>query len=232
MKQSMILLHGLFGGLSNWSAVITHFEKRFDILVPMLPLHEKHTEKVIEYLTNFLELMIHKAKLDHVILIGNSLGGHVAIRYTHRNPNKVTRLILTGSSGLYENTQLGSFLKRGDYQYIRERVEATFYNSAITTNQMVEEVLLVTTHPSKCLSSIKIAKAAKLDNVLPLLPEISIPVLLVWGTEDQVTPPRVAYQFRDNFPNAKLVLLSECGHVPMMEKPEAFNNAVEEFLLV
>jgi len=88
----------------------------------------------------------------------------------------------------------------------------------------------VTTNPSKCLSTIRIAKATKLDNVLTRLPEIPVHVLLIWGDNDQVTPPDVAYQFRDNLPNAKLIMLAECGHVPMMEKPEAFNKALEEFL--
>ena len=226
----MILLHGLFGGLSNWSTVIDHFENRFDIIVPDLPLHEKHKGDTLEYLVDFLESVIIKANFKNVILVGNSLGGHIAIRYTHRHPDMVSRLILTGSSGLYENTQVGSFLKRGDHDYIRERVEATFYDKAVATDELVAEVLQVTTDPFKCLSTIRTAKATKLDNVLTRLPAIPVPVLLVWGDEDQITPPYVAYQFRDNLPNAELVMLSKCGHVPMMEKPGEFNYALEEFL--
>jgi pimeloyl-ACP methyl ester carboxylesterase len=230
MKQSMILLHGLFGGLSNWNAVATHFETRFDVHIPELPLYVKYKADTVEYLIDFLETMISSAKLENVILVGNSLGGHVAIRYTHRYPGKVAKLILTGSSGLYENAQVGSFLKRGSYAYIRDRVAATFFDPAIATDQLVEEVLQVTTNPLKCLSVIKAAKSAQRDYVLECLPEISTPVLLIWGNDDQITPVMVANQFRDNLPNSRLLMLSECGHAPMMEKPEAFNQALDEFL--
>ncbi len=230
MKQSMILLHGLFGGLSNWTEVIRHFEKRFDIRVPQLPLFEKHTSDTLNFLVDFLENTITSAGLENVILVGNSLGGHLAIRYTHRHPRSVGSLILTGSSGLYENTQVGSFLKRGNYDYIRDKVAATFYDPAVATDQLVQEVLQVTTNPAKCMSIIKVAKSTQRDSVLDCLPEIQTPVLLVWGNDDTITPPAVADQFLDNLPNSRLVLLPDCGHAPMMERPEAFNEALESFL--
>lgn len=230
MKQSMILLHGLFGGLSNWAAVIKHFETRFNVYVPELPLYEKHKTDTVEYLVNFLDTMITSAKLENVILVGNSLGGHIAIRYTHLHPDKVDKLILTGSSGLYENTQVGSYLKRGNYAYIKERVAATFYDAAIATDELVAEVMQVTTSPYKCLCIIKAAKATQRDQVLTRLPDIKTPVLLVWGNEDQITPRAVAQQFRDSLPYATLIILPNCGHAPMMERPTDFNKALQEFL--
>jgi len=230
MKQSMILLHGLFGGLSNWAGVIKYFEGRYDIYVPELPLYEKHEGDTVRYLVDFLTAMIDGAKLTKVILVGNSLGGHIAIHYTHRYPDKVVKLVLTGSSGLYENTQVGSYLKRGNYGYIRERVAATFYDPTVATDDLVAEVLEVTTNAYKCLSIIKCAKSTQRDKVLTLLTEISTPVLLIWGENDHITPPAVARQFRENLPDAALVLLPECGHAPMMEKPAAFNAALQEFI--
>lgn len=226
----MILLHGLFGGLSNWTALIKHFEHRFDIHVPELPLYEKYEVDTVEYLVDFLGSVITDAKLENVILVGNSLGGHIAIRYAHRYPSKVTKLILTGSSGLYENTQFGSFLKRSNFNYIRERVAATFYDPAVATVELVAEVMATTTNLAKCFSIIKAAKSTKKDNVLMILPEIKTPVLLIWGNDDQITPPGVAWQFKDNLPYSTLIMLTECGHVPMMERPEEFNKALEEFI--
>ncbi|GAA4325820.1 alpha/beta hydrolase [Mucilaginibacter gynuensis] len=230
MKQSMILLHGLFGGLSNWTEVVRYFDDRFDIYVPELPLYEKHKGDTVEYLVNFLALMINAAKLESVILVGNSLGGHIAIRYTHRFPNKVAKLVLTGSSGLYENTQVGSYLKRGNYSYIKERVAATFYDPAMATDELIAEVMQVTTDAYKCLCIIKAAKATQRDQVLTRLPDIQVPALLIWGNDDRITPPAVAEQFRDNLPNAILVMFQNCGHAPMMEKTDAFNSALEKFI--
>ncbi|WP_345211759.1 alpha/beta hydrolase [Mucilaginibacter gynuensis] len=226
----MILLHGLFGGLSNWTEVVRYFDDRFDIYVPELPLYEKHKGDTVEYLVNFLALMINAAKLESVILVGNSLGGHIAIRYTHRFPNKVAKLVLTGSSGLYENTQVGSYLKRGNYSYIKERVAATFYDPAMATDELIAEVMQVTTDAYKCLCIIKAAKATQRDQVLTRLPDIQVPALLIWGNDDRITPPAVAEQFRDNLPNAILVMFQNCGHAPMMEKTDAFNSALEKFI--
>jgi pimeloyl-ACP methyl ester carboxylesterase len=230
MKQSMILLHGLFGGLSNWNGVIKHFESRFDMHVPVLPLYEKHKGDTLEYLIRYLESEISLKKLGNVILVGNSLGGHIAIHYAHCHPDNVAKLVLTGSSGLYENTQMGSYLKRGNYAYIKERVAATFFDPAFATDELVAEVLQTTTNAYKCLSIIKAAKSTQRDHVLARLPEIETPALLIWGSDDNITPPAVARQFAKNLPNSKLVMLKECGHAPMMERPEAFNEALEEFL--
>ena len=224
----MILLHGLFGGLSNWTGVIRHFKDQYDILVPELPLYEKHKGDTVEYLVSFLKTLTDP--LENVILVGNSLGGHIAIRYTHLYPEKVAKLVLTGSSGLYENAQVGSFLKRSNETYIRERVAATFYDPAMASDELVAEVMQVTTNTAKCLSIIRAAKATQRDQVLHLLPEIKTSVLLIWGREDQITPPAVAYQFRDMLPRAQLLMFDNCGHAPMMERPVEFNKALADFI--
>lgn len=229
MKQSMILLHGLFGGLSNWTGVVKHFEDRFDIYIPELSIYE-NSKNSLEHLLNFLETMIAGAGLKNVILVGNSLGGHIAILYTHRHPYNVAKLVLTGSSGLYENNQVGSYLKRGNYAYIKERVAATFYDPVVATDELVAEVLQITTDPFKCLCAVRTAKAAQRDNVLTRLPEISTPVLLIWGEDDQITPSAVANEFNSYLPNSKLIMLPECGHAPMMEKPDEFNEILNSFI--
>ncbi|AYL99538.1 alpha/beta fold hydrolase [Mucilaginibacter celer] len=228
----MILLHGLFGSLSNWNGVIRYFENRFNIIVPQLPLYEKYKGDTLEYLMEFLDNLITSGNLQNPILIGNSLGGHLAIRYAHRYPQKVSKLVLTGSSGLYENTQFGSFLKRGNRKYIHERVAYTFYDPAIATDELVDEVMRVTTDNYKCLCAIKAAKSAQRDNVAARLPEISTPVLLIWGNDDRITPPEVAVEFKSLLPKSQLIMLNQCGHAPMMEKPDEFNKGLEPFITV
>jgi pimeloyl-ACP methyl ester carboxylesterase len=230
MKQSMILLHGLFGGLSNWEGVVTHFQPQYDIHIPSLPIYDAHAGDQLGYLVDFLDRYIRDAGLRNVILVGNSLGGHVAILYTHRHPEKVARLILTGSSGLYENTSMGSYPKRGNYAYIKERVAYTFYDPAVATDALVAEVFQTTTDARRCYCIVRMAKSANRNYVAAILPEIPTRTLLIWGTEDKITPPEVAREFRHHLPHATLVMINKCGHAPMMEQPAEFNKILASFL--
>ena len=230
MKQGMILLHGLFGALSNWGDMITHFEAKYDIHVPLLPIYEDRKGDGLENLVKFLEEYIESAILENVILVGNSLGGHVAIIYAHQHPEKVDKLILTGSSGLYENTSVGGYVKRGNLPYIRERVAYTFYDPAIATDVLVTEVFQITTDNKKCFAILKMAKSAQRNYVADILPQIQIRSLLIWGENDKITPVDVAMEFKRLIPQSDLFLLERCGHAPMMERPKEFNKLVELFL--
>jgi pimeloyl-ACP methyl ester carboxylesterase len=126
---------------------------------------------------------------------------------------------------------MGSYPKRSDHAYIRERVAYTFYDPAIATDTLVDEVFRITTDARKCLSIVRMAKSAQRHYVADLLPEIPTPVLLIWGEEDRITPPAVAREFESLLPNARLIMLPQCGHAPMMEKPAAFNAVLEQYLL-
>jgi pimeloyl-ACP methyl ester carboxylesterase len=230
MKQSMVLLHGLFGGLSNWHGVIAHFQPNYELHIPELPIFERHSGDPLAHLTDYLEFYIHKNSLTNVILVGNSLGGHVAILYTHRHPENVNRLVLTGSSGLYENTSMGGYPRRSSYEYIRERVAYTFYDPAVATGSLVDEVFNITTDAGKCMSIVRTAKSAQRHYVAGLLPAIHTPTLLIWGEDDKITPPHVAKEFEHHLPNASLVMLKHCGHAPMMERAAEFNRVMEGWL--
>jgi pimeloyl-ACP methyl ester carboxylesterase len=230
MKQGMILLHGLFGQLSNWDSVAAYFQSTYDVHIPALPVYDRHDGDQLNYLTDHLESYLLDHRLADVILVGNSLGGHLAILYAHRHPKNVGRLVLTGSSGLYENNSMGGYPRRNSYDYIRERVAYTFYDPAVATNLLVDEVFRITTDPAKCLSIVRLAKSAQRNYVADLLPAITADALLIWGKDDKITPPHVAREFKSLLPRANLVMLSQCGHVPMMEKPEEFNSILEKFL--
>lgn len=227
----MLLLHGLFGALSNWDAVIRRFSQNYRIIIPMLPVYEMSARKAgLENLNDFLEKFVTEMELKDMIVMGNSLGGHIGLMYTLANPKKVRRLVLTGSSGLFENTMGGSFPKRGSYEYIKERVEYTFYDPATIGKEYIDEVFEITTSIPKCMSIVGIAKSAQRNNMAEELHKIRVPTLLVWGLNDTITPPMVAYEFERLIPHARLRFVDRCCHAPMMENPERFNQLLEEFL--
>ena len=227
----LLLLHGLFGALSNWESVVNKFSKTHRVLIPLFPIYNMPiNEARLEGLVRFLEGFISFKQLDNITLMGNSLGGHIALIYTLANKGKVERLILTGSSGLFENSMGGSFPKRGSYDYIKERVEYTFYHPKTATKEYVDEVFETTKSIPKCMRIVAIAKSAQRHNMAQDIPNIKVPTLLVWGLNDTITPPMVAHEFNRLIPNSELRFIDQCCHAPMMEHPEKFNIILEEFL--
>lgn len=230
--QVLFLLHGLFGALSNWEGVVGKFSKNYRVVIPMLPIYEMPIREAgLDGLRKFAEDFVFMKQLDNMIIMGNSLGGHIAMMYTLKNATKVTKLVLTGSSGLFEDSMGGSYPKRGNYQYIKERVSYTFYDPNVATKELIDEVFEITRSIPKCLRIVAIAKSAQRNNMAEDLPNIRIPTLLVWGLNDTITPAMVGHEFNRLIPNSKLKFIDKCCHAPMMEHPETFNEIVEDFLL-
>jgi len=201
------------------------------VLIPMLPIYEMPIREAgLEGLRKFVEDFVAYLRLEDMTLIGNSLGGHVALMYTLHNGQQVKKLILTGSSGLFEDSMGGSYPKRGNYDYIRERVSYTFYDREVATKELIDEIFDITNSIPKCLRIVAIAKSAQRNNLAEDLPNIKVPTLLVWGLNDTITPPLVAHEFNRLIPNSVLRFIDKCCHAPMMEHPEKFNELVEEFL--
>jgi len=229
--EVLLLLHGLFGALSNWKEVVSEFSKEYRVVIPMMPIYDLPLKNTgIESLTDFIEDFVRFKGLQDLTLLGNSLGGHIALNYTLRNQNNVRRLVLTGSSGLFENTMGGSYPKRGSFDYIKERVEYTFYDPKTATECLVLEVFDITKSIPKCMKIVAIAKSAQRHNMAKDIPAIKVPTLLVWGLNDTITPPLVAYEFDDRIPNTELRFIDKCGHAPMMEHPQKFNVILKNFL--
>ena len=229
--QVLMLLHGLFGALSNWEGVVNLFSQNFRVVIPMLPIYEMPIKEAgLEGLQKFVEDFVATKNLDNMIIMGNSLGGHIALLYALHNSAKVNKLILTGSSGLFENTMGGSYPRRGSYDYVREKVAYTFYDPEVASKELVDEVFETTKSIPKCMRIVAIAKSAQRNNLANDLHQIVVPTLLVWGLNDTITPPMVAYEFNRLIPNSELHFIDKCCHAPMMEHPEKFNEIVEEFL--
>ncbi len=229
--EVLLLVHGLFGALSNWEHVVAAFSKQYRVIIPMLPIYEMavrqaNLEGLLAYLTAFIQLK----GLEKFTLIGNSLGGHVALLYTRNSPEHVQKLVLTGSSGLFENTMGGSFPRRSNYDYVAERVGYTFFDPKTVPKAYVDEVFAVTSNMAKAIRVVAIAKSAQRNNLAHELPSIQTSTLLIWGLNDTITPPLVAHEFHALLPNSKLRFIDKCCHAPMMEHPQTFNALLAAFL--
>lgn len=230
-SQNLLLLHGLFGALSNFNGILQHFGKSYNVVVPILPIFELPLRKLsVSGLVDYVAKFVEKKNFKSVHVLGNSLGGHISLLYALAHPDKIASITLTGSSGLFESAMGSTFPKRGDYDFIKRKTEATFYDPSVATKALVDEVFDTVNDRNKAIRVIATAKSAIRHNLRDKLWQIQVPTLLIWGKEDNVTPAFVGEEFHKLIEDSRLVLLEKCGHAPMMEHPEIFNSHLEAFL--
>ena len=229
----IVILHGLMGGLGNFESFISHFPQvGYKVIMPELPIYTTSIlDTNVKFFANYINKFINLLGLKHVILVGNSLGGHVALLHSKLFPKVTKALVLTGSSGLYENSMGDTYPKRGDYEFIKKKTQNVFYSPKIATKEIVDEVFESVNNRNKVIKILAMAKSAIRHNMSKDLPKICVPVALVWGKNDSVTPPRVAEEFHQLLPDSSLFWIDKCGHAPMMEHPKKFNNIVENWFI-
>lgn len=232
--QAMVLLHGLMGGLSNFTGMVKFFsEKGYEVFVPELPIYDlpvlnTNLTSIAKFVAKFIDEEIKRP----VIIVGNSMGGHVGLILTASRPDLVKNLVLTGSSGLYERTFGDSFPRKSDKVYLRKKIEEVFFDPKIATDELLEEVFALVNDRMKGIKTVMLARSAIKHNMLNDLPKIKCPVCIIWGMQDNVTPPEVAVDMHKFIPNSDLFWIDECGHAAMMEKPDEFNNILYDWLKI
>ena len=230
--QPIIVLHGLLGELSNFDGVFNYFsENGYKVIIPELPIYKLPILKTnVKNLSKFLkEFMVFK-KIDKAILLGNSLGGHIALYFTKLNLKNVAGIVLAGSSGLYEKSMGDTYPKRGNYEYIKLKTQEVFYRPEVATKKVVDEIFEAVNDRNKVIRTLAIAKSAIRHNMAKDLPAMNTPACIIWGKNDSVTPPEVAEDFEKLLPDADLYWIDKCGHAPMMEHPDKFNEILENWL--
>jgi len=230
--KPIIVLHGLMGGLSNFDGVTKYFSsKGYKVIIPELPIYSMSLLKTnVKSFANYLKDFIEYKGLDEVILLGNSLGGHIGLYHTKLYPSKIKALIITGSSGLYESAMGGGYTKRSDYEVMKKKAQEVFYDPEVATKEIVDEVYETVNDRNKLIKTLAIAKSAIRHNMAKDLPNMTTPVCIIWGKNDNVTPPEVAEEFHELLPDSELHWIDKCGHAAMMEHPEEFNKILIQWL--
>ena len=228
----LILLHGLMGGLSNFDKTVKFFSERgFKVFVPVLPIYDlpglnTNLTTIAKYVAKFIE----SKTTEPVTIVGNSMGGHVGLILTLARPELVKNLVLTGSSGLYERTFGDSFPRKSDKEYIKKKTQEVFFDPDIATEELVDEVFALVNDRMRGIKTVMLARSAIKHNMLNDLPKITAPVCLIWGKQDNVTPPEVAIDMNKFLPKSSLYWIENCGHAAMMEKPDEFNQILYDWL--
>jgi len=228
----MIFLHGLMGNLSNFQHQVDYFSTRgYEVVVPLLPLYSMPLATTsVSSLTKFVKKFIDHKGYSKVILVGNSLGGHIALLFQKLFPSYLKSIVLSGSSGLYEAAMGNSYPRRGDRDYIAERVRDVFHIKEVATEELIDQVFGTVNDRMKAIKTLAISKSAIRHNMAEDITSFHLPVCLIWGRQDAVTPPEVADKFHELLPNSDLFWIDHCGHAAMMEQPQEFNIIVDEWL--
>jgi len=229
--KPIILLHGLMGGVENFGEMVDFISEEYKVYGLDLKLFEGSILKVsVKSLSDYLYDFMNHLGLSSAILLGNSMGGHIALIFSKEHPEMVDGMILTGSSGLYESAMGDSFPRRGDKDYIRTKTEEVFYNPEVATDELVDRVFEIANNRVSILRLLGYAKSAIRHNMANDIPNFKMPVCLIWGEHDKVTPPNVAKEFHELLPNSDLYWIPLCGHAAMWEHPEEFSKIVLKFL--
>jgi len=229
--QPIILLHGLMGGVENFGEMVDFISAEYKVYGLDLKLFEGSILKVsVKSLSDYLYEFMNHLGLSSAVLLGNSMGGHIALIFSKEHPEMVDSMILTGSSGLYESAMGDSFPRRGDKGYIRTKTEEVFYDPAVATDELVDRVFEIANNRISILKLLGYAKSAIRHNMAEDIPNFIMPVCLIWGEHDKVTPPKVADEFHSLLPNSELHWMPLCGHAAMWEHPEEFSRIVLKFL--
>src|SRR3984893_9592406 len=229
--EPVVFLHVLMSNMYHCEPTLEALDRVCRAIALSLPileadLPETSIEEVGRYVVRFLDAL----DIPKAVIGGNSLGGHVALEMSVSLRERVSGHILTGSSGLFERSFTRGVPHRPTDAYVRQKMEEIFFDPRLVTPEWVESVRRTVTTPASALRVIRFARAAKRHNLEDRLGSIEAPALLVWGMDDRITAPEVADRFHALLPESRLVFLPCCGHAPMLERPEAFNEAVTEWL--
>ncbi|RPG57610.1 MAG: alpha/beta hydrolase [Flavobacteriales bacterium TMED191] len=229
---TIILLHGLMGAVSNFETTLNSLPNHgFRVILPMLPLYSMPLLKTnVKQLSKFINKFTEDLNIKKYSILGNSLGGHIGLILALQFPQKIDNLILSGSSGLYENTLGGKFPKRGNYEYIKQKTEEVFFDPSKASKQLVDEVFEIVNNKEKVIRVLMMAKSAIRHNMKDELPKITQKTCIIWGENDKVTPPEVGKEFHQEIQNSDLFWIKKCGHAPMIEQPEIFNQILVNWL--
>ncbi|RMH28025.1 MAG: alpha/beta hydrolase [Planctomycetota bacterium] len=227
----VVFLHGLVGLNEHWEEVVARIRDKAECITLELPLLELRGDdcslwSVVEMTQQFLDRHVDGPS----VLVGNSFGGHVALRIAHRRPDLVRALVLAGSSGLIERTMVRGAPVRPSKEWLEEKIGELFYDKSVMNPGDVERAYKLLNERGGARAMVKLSKTARRDNMTDDLADIACPTLLIWGKQDVVTPPSAGQGFTELMPDARIVWLENCGHAPMLESPIPFAEAMRSFL--
>ncbi|MBA4039026.1 MAG: hypothetical protein C0468_01625 [Planctomyces sp.] len=226
----VVFLHGLVGLNDHWETAVVGLRARLWCVgfeLPLLNLRgdDCSIEGVTALTASFLRQHFHTPP----ILVGNSFGGHVALRIALEHPDLCGALVLAGSSGMLEQSTVAEVQIRPSHEWLQKKIGELFYNSAAMNPADVDRAFEELSNRDSARAMIRLSRSARRDVLRDRINAIAQPTLLMWGRQDVVTPPAAAEAFHQKIKNSRLVWFDNCGHVPMVEASQGFIDEMLRF---
>jgi len=230
----VVFVHGLGGRASNWRPLITGLVSKHRILaLDLLGYGDSDKPEDADYSialqTDILRQFLDSQQLSKTQLVGWSMGGWIALNFTSRWPERIERLALTASVGMrFEPSFDVRVLHPETLEDVREMLRVV---SAPSTPGFVQRDLLRVMKRENWI--IKRALDSMLtgrDILDGRLAEVRMPVLLVWGEKDILTPISIADSMRVEMPQAQMKTVPVCGHLVPVQCARDVLPLVEQFL--
>lgn len=229
----IVILNGLLGLNEHWFPLLPTLAKRNQVFLIQPPLLEMKgpgctVDGVTRLIAGVLETLIDRPAL----VVGNSLGGHVALKLALEGHPLVRALALVGSSGLFERGFEKGVEHSPSQGWLEKKIGDLFFDRSRMIPGMVAAAHAELSRRSAARALVKLGRSAKNDHLGERIAGLTTPTLLAWGRNDVVTPPEVAEEFHALLPNSRLVWLDRCGHAPQIERPDELAAAISQYAAV
>ncbi len=227
----VVFLHGLVGLNDHWEDVVARVRTSHRCILLQLPLLDLEGDDCsIDGATELTARFLQSYLKEPAVLVGNSFGGHVALRLAIDRPALVSGLILAGASGLNERTTIREVQIRPSREWLEEKIGELFHDRSKMNPADVDRAFAELSSRGHARAMVKLSRSARRNHLGDQIAKIAAPTLLLWGKQDIVTPPDAVEEFTSKIRDTKVVWLEQCGHAPMIECPEAFAQGMLEFL--
>lgn len=237
--KTIVLLHGLGASAERWSE-LWPLMKKYNVIIPDLIGFGYSEKPLVEYTVDFfiksLEQFFEKLNIRNPIIVGSSFGGQLVIEYSLKHKDFFDKIILVSPAGTLERPTfvLSQYIFSGLYPTV-ENVESAFKRMANNENYKVDPYTV-----KDFINRMKLpnAKYALISTLLAMrrdqslqkrLVEISIPALVIWGSDDTTIPVENIEYFKQ-IPMVETLVMEGCGHTPYVEKPKEFFRIIEKFI--
>ncbi len=236
----VVLIHGIGGDHRDWLLQLNTLSKHFRVLAVDLRGHGLSSRAESYTMRDFASDIF---KFIRVVcggkahVCGISMGGMVSLQLAVDYPQAVCSLTLVDTSACVDpetvkcvSAWVRLYLQSGFEAYFEQLVKGVFHHRFVQENPSFIRNLKEIVSKRDLSSLIDVARGTANFDLRDKLGMIKQPTLIVHGENDTVIPLRQAYVLREGIPNVKLVVLKECGHAPIVEKPGEFNSLLLEFL--